>query len=70
MKYRCARGSVRIVVFQRTEGSASRRFRNLADVLTMLSNHTSHPVEVVTGWFRDGLLLLTCKKENSLDFLF
>ena len=48
IKDRCARGSVRIVVFQRTEGSALRRFRNLADVMSMLSNHTSNPVEVVT----------------------
>ena len=45
---RCAHGAVRIAVFQRTEGTALRRFRNLADVLTMLSNHTSQPVEVVT----------------------
>ena len=37
---RCAHGGVRIVVFQRTEGSALRRFHNLADVVSMLTNHT------------------------------
>ena len=39
---------MRIAVFQRIEGTALRRCSNLADVLTMLSNHTSHPLEVVT----------------------
>jgi len=48
IKDRCTHGSMRIVVFQRTEGTALRRFRNLAEVMSMLSNHTSSPVEVVT----------------------
>ena len=47
-KKRCAVGSLRIVVFQRTQGTALRRFRNLDAVRAMLAEHTSHPVDVVT----------------------